>query len=78
MAHLRQEGDEVIEDAAAVVGTEAWPDAVGLDGHGDSPSVARRIRSRIASRVSLVTGWWQDAEFRSVAVTGIRKTASSP
>jgi len=78
MAHLRQEGDEFIEDVAAAVGTEAGPDAMGLDGHGDSPSVTRRIRSRIASRVSLVTGWWQDAGFRFVAVMGIRKTAPSP
>jgi hypothetical protein len=78
MAHLRQEGGEILEDAAAAVGGEAWPDAVRLDGHGGSPSVARRIRSWIASRVSLVTGRWHDGGIRFVAAIGIRKTAHSP
>lgn len=75
MVHLRQECGEIVEDDSAFVCGEAGPDLAGSDGHGGSPLVARRISSRIASRVSFATGELWEARPKLVAAMASLKTA---
>src|SRR4051812_389560 len=75
MAYLPEQGGEVVEDGAAPVCGQAWPDLAGADGHAGSPSAARRSRSWIASRVSLVPTTSHDSgRRRLVAATASRNT----
>ena len=63
---------KVVEDDAAPVSGQAGPDVAGTDGHACSPSAARRSRSWIASRVSLVPATLRGSGCRLVAATRSR------